>query len=181
MDEQTLKQELLKLIQEKAVVRGERKLASGKISQYYIDGKQVTLDPQGLFLAAKVILHMAQAVSADAVGGPTLGADPLAAAVSVLSSQSGKPLKAFIVRKEAKDHGMQKMIEGPALAPGDKVVMLEDVITTGGSVLKAIQEVESLGAKVVKTICLVDRGEGGSETLASYHYAPIFTLSDLGL
>ena len=181
MDEQTLRQELLKLIQEKAVVRGERKLASGKVSQYYIDGKQVTLDAQGLFLAAKVILHMAQAVGADAVGGPTLGADPLAAAVSVLSSQSGKPLKAFIVRKEAKAHGMQKMIEGPALVPGDKVVMLEDVITTGGSVLKAIKEVESLGARIVKTICLVDRNEGGAETLASYHYSPIFTLSDLGL
>ena len=181
MDEQTLKQELLKLIQEKAVVRGERKLASGKISQYYIDGKQVTLDAQGLFLAAKVILHMSQAAGADAVGGPTLGADPLAAAVSVLSSQSGKPLKAFIVRKEAKDHGMQKMIEGPALAPGDKVVMLEDVITTGGSVLKAIKEVEALGAKVVKAICLVDRNEGASETLVNYHYSPIFTLLDLGL
>ena len=181
MDEQALKQELLKLIQEKAVVRGERKLASGKVSQYYIDGKQVTLDAQGLFFAAKVILHMAQAVGADAVGGPTLGADPLAAAVSVLSSQSGKPLKAFIVRKEAKGHGMQKMIEGPALVPGDKVVMLEDVITTGGSVLKAIKEVEALGAKVVKTICLVDRNEGGSEVLASYNYSPIFSLSDLGL
>lgn len=181
MDEQTLKQELLKLIQEKAVVHGERTLASGKVSQYYIDGKQVTLDAQGLFLAAKLILHSAQAAGADAVGGPTLGADPIAAAVSVLSSQSGKPLKAFIVRKGAKDHGMQKMIEGPALSPGDKVVMLEDVITTGGSVLKAIQEVEKLGAKVVKTICLVDRNEGASEVLASYHYAPIFTLRELGL
>ena len=181
MDEQTLKQELLKMIQAKAVVRGERTLASGKISQYYIDGKQVTLDAQGLFLAAKVILHMAQAVSADAVGGPTLGADPIAAAVAVLSSQSGKPLKAFIVRKEAKNHGMQKMIEGPALVPGDKVVMIEDVITTGGSVLKAIKEVEGLGAKVVKTICLVDRNEGASETLANYYYTPIFTLRDLGL
>ena len=181
MDEKTLKQDMLKLIQEKAVVRGERKLASGKISQYYIDGKQVTLDAQGLFLTAKIILHAAQAAGADAVGGPTLGADPIAAAVSVLSSQSGKPIKAFIVRKEAKDHGMQKMIEGPALAPGDKVVMLEDVITTGGSVLKAIKEVENLGAKVVKTICLVDRNEGASEVLANYHYAPIFTLRELGL
>lgn len=181
MDEQILKQELLKLIQDKAVIHGERKLTSGKISQYYIDGKQVTLDPQGLFLAAKVILHIAQAAGADAVGGPTLGADPIAAAVSVLSSQSGKPLKAFIVRKEAKAHGMQKMIEGPALAPGDKVIMLEDVITTGGSVLKAIQEVEKLGAKVIKTICLVDRNEGAGEVLASYNYSPLFTLRELGL
>jgi orotate phosphoribosyltransferase len=180
MDEQELKAELLKLIKEKAVIRGERKLASGKISQYYIDGKQVTLSAQGLFLTAKVILHMVQSMDVDAIGGPTLGADPIAAAVSVLSSQSGKPLKAFIVRKETKDHGMQRMIEGPALDAGDKVVMVEDVITTGGSVLKAIHEVEKLGAKVVKTICLVDRDEGAMETLAPYHYSPMFTLKDLG-
>lgn len=181
MDEQKLKEDLLKLIQEKAVIRGERKLASGKISNYYIDGKQVTLDPQGLLLTAKLILHMAQAAGADAVGGPTLGADPIAAAVSLLSSQSGHPIKAFIVRKEAKDHGMSKMIEGPALEVGDKIVMVEDVITTGGSVLKAIQEVEKLGAKVLKVVCLVDRNEGASETLGKYNYQPIFTLRDLGL
>lgn len=181
MDESALKESLLKLIQEKAVVRGERTLASGKISNYYIDGKQVTLSAQGLFLTAKVMLPMIQAVGANAVGGPTLGADPIAAAVSLLSSQSGKPVKAFIIRKEAKDHGMQKMIEGPSLETGDKVVMVEDVITTGGSVLKAIQEVEKLGAKVIKVICLVDRNEGAGETLAKYQYSPIFTLRELGL
>lgn len=180
MDEQALKEELLKLIKEKAVIRGRRTLASGKISDYYIDGKQVTLDPHGLFVTAKVILHMTQGTNADAVGGPTLGADPIAAAVSLLSSNSGKPIKAFIVRKEAKDHGMQKMIEGPALAAGDKIIMVEDVITTGGSVLKAIQTVEALGAKVVKVICLVDRNEGAAETLEAYHYSPIFNLQDLG-
>ncbi|MBU9888264.1 MAG: orotate phosphoribosyltransferase [Candidatus Omnitrophica bacterium] len=181
MDEQKLKEELLALIKEKALTRGERTLASGKISNYYIDGKQVTLSPQGLFLTAKVMLLMIQGTGACAVGGPTLGADPIAAAVSVLSSQSGNPLKAFIVRKEAKDHGMQRMIEGPALEPGDKVIMVEDVITTGGSVLKAIREVEKAGAKVVKTLCLVDRGEGADETLAGYHYSPIFNLADIGV
>ncbi|HOW58682.1 MAG TPA: orotate phosphoribosyltransferase [Candidatus Omnitrophota bacterium] len=181
MDELMLKEKLLKLIQEKAVVRGERTLASGKVSNYYIDGKQVTLSAQGLFLTAKLILHMIQAIGVDAIGGPSLGADPIAAAVSLLSSQSGKPIKAFIVRKEAKDHGMQKMIEGPALEAGDKVVMVEDVITTGGSVLKAIQEVEKLGAKVVKVICLVDRNEGAAEVLAKYQYSPMFALRDLAL
>lgn len=181
MDEQKLREDLLELLKGKAVIRGERKLASGKLSNYYIDGKQVTLSAQGLFLVAKVILHMIQGTGADAIGGPTLGADPIAAAVSVLSSQSGKPLKAFIVRKETKDHGMQRMIEGPALEPGDKVIMVEDVITTGGSVLKAIREVEKLGAKVVKTVCLVDRNEGATGTLASYNYSPIFTLKDLGV
>ncbi len=181
MDEQKLREDLLELIKAKAVIRGERKLASGKISNYYIDGKQVTLSAQGLFLTAKVILHMIHGTGASAIGGPTLGADPIAAAVSVLSSQSGNPLKAFIVRKETKDHGMQRMIEGPALEPGEKVIMVEDVITTGGSVLKAIREVESLGAKVVKTLCLVDRDEGATETLAPYNYSPIFVLKDLGL
>lgn len=181
MDEAKLKEDLLQLIKEKAVIRGERKLASGKTSNYYIDGKQVTLSAQGLFLTAKVMLPMIQAAGAAAVGGPTMGADPIAAAVSVLSSQSGKPLKAFIVRKESKDHGMQRMVEGPAIAAGDKVVMVEDVITTGGSVIKAIQAVEQLGAKVVKVMCLVDRNEGATETLAKYNYSPIFSLRELGL
>ena len=171
MDEQKLREDLLGLIREKAVIRGERKLASGEISNYYIDGKQVTLSAQGLFLTAKVMLHMIQGTGANAIGGPTLGADPIAAAVSVLSSQSGNPLKAFIVRKETKDHGMQRMIEGPALEPGDKVIMVEDVITTGGSVLKAIKEVEKLGAKVVKTLCLVDRNEGAIFFFYDYDYS----------
>ena len=181
MSDSILKEELLKLLKEKAVVRGKRTLASGKKSNFYVDGKQVTLDPHGILVTAKVILSMLHGLPVDAVGGPTLGADPIAAAVSLLSSQTGKPVKAFIVRKEAKGHGMQKMIEGPALQPGDHVVMVEDVITTGGSVLKAIQEVEALRAKVIKVICLVDRNEGADKLLASYNYSPIFTANDLGL
>ena len=180
MDEK-LKAELLTLIKAKAVVRGERTLASGKKSDFYIDGKQITLDPHGILLVAKTILSMLHGNKADAIGGPTLGADPIAAAVSLLSSQSGHPLNGFIVRKEAKKHGMQKMIEGPQISSGDRVVMVEDVITTGGSVLNAIQEVEKLGAQVVKVICLVDRGEGASELLARYNYSPIFELKELGI
>lgn len=181
MDESKLKEELLKLILEKAVIRGERTLASGKKSNYYIDGKQVTLDPQGLLVTAKLILGMVHGANADAIGGPTLGADPIAAAVALLSSQTGHPLKAFIVRKEAKDHGMQREIEGPSIREGDRVVMVEDVITTGGSVLKAVQKVENLKARVVKIVCLVDRNEGAHQTLAAYNYSPIFELSDLAL
>lgn len=181
MDEVALKSELLALIKEKAVVKGDRTLASGKKANFYIDGKQVTLDPHGIYVVAKVILQMLQGSKLNAVGGPTLGADPIAAAVSLLSSQSGHPLKAFIVRKEAKAHGMQKMIEGPVLEEGDHVVMVEDVITTGGSVLKAIKEVEAVKAKVDRVICLVDRAEGASELLAKYNYTPIFNLSDLQL
>lgn len=180
MDTAKLKDELLKTISEKAVIRGgERTLASGKKSNFYIDGKQVTLDPNGLLLVGKTILAILAGTKVDAIGGPTLGADPIAAAVSLLSSQTGHPIRAFIVRKEAKKHGMQKMIEGPALQAGDHVVMVEDVITTGGSVLTAIKEVEALKAKVIRVICLVDRNEGATELLAPYNYTPIFTLQDL--
>lgn len=182
MDTAKLKEELLKTIKEKAFIRGEeRTLASGKKSNFYIDGKQVTLDPHGLLLVGKTIISVLAGTKVDAIGGPTLGADPIAAAVSLLSSQTGNPIKAFIVRKEAKKHGMQKMIEGPKIQPGDHVVMVEDVITTGGSVLTAIQEVEKLNAKVIRTICLVDRNEGAAELLAKYNYTPLFTLQDLGV
>ncbi len=174
-----LKEELLILIKQKALVKGSRTLASGKTSDFYIDGKQVTLDPQGILLTGKVILNMLHGTGVSAVGGPTIGADPMAAAVSLLSSQSGHPLKAFIVRKEAKDHGMQRMIEGPAIQEGDRVAMVEDVITTGGSVLKAIHEVEKLKAKVVKVVCLVDRGEGADTLLAGYNYTPIFSVQEI--
>lgn len=181
MSDENLRDELLGFINEKAVLRGERTLASGKKSNFYIDGKQVTLDPNGLLLTAKVILSMLHGAKCDAIGGPTLGADPIAAAVALLSSQSGRPLNAFIVRKASKDHGTQKMIEGPVLKEGDRVVMLEDVITTGGSVLKAIEEVEKTGAQVTKVICLVDRAEGAKDLLAKYNYTPIFDLDELDL
>lgn len=179
MDEKSLREELLQLLNQKAVVREKVTLASGKESNFYIDGKQVTLNPQGLLVIGKLILSMLQGQKIDAIGGPTLGADPIAASVSLLSSQTGHPINAFIVRKESKKHGMQRMIEGPRIQEGDRVVMVEDVITTGGSVLKAIQDVEALKAKVVRVICLVDRKQGAQEILDPYNYTPIFSISDL--
>jgi len=176
-----LREPLLKLVKEKAVQKGDYTLTSGKKSNYYIDGKQITLDPQGILWVAKTILGMLQGVQVDAIGGPALGADPIAAACALLSSQTGRPFKAFIVRKEAKKHGTQKWIEGPGLAPGDRVAVVEDVVTSGQSVRKAVLEIEKLGCRVVKVICLVDREEGAGELLAKYHFSPIFTRSDLGL
>ena len=175
------REELLKLIKEKALRKGEHTLSSGKKSDYYIDGKQITLDPRGLLLVGKTILAMLQGIPVDAVGGPTLGADPIAAAVALLSSQTGKPLKAFIVRKEEKKHGTQKRIEGPKLERGDRVVIVEDVITSGKSVREAVREVEKLECRVVKVICLVDREEGAAELLSDYNFSPIFIKSELGL
>lgn len=181
MEVAEMKEQLLSLVKEKAVFHGERVLASGKTTSFYIDGKQVTLDAQGLFLTAKIMLNMIHGTDADAVGGPTLGADPIAAAISLLSSQSGHPLKAFIVRKAGKDHGMERLIEGPEILEGDRVIMVEDVITTGGSVLQAIEAIESKKAKVVKVICLVDREAGADKALAAYNYSPIFSLTELGI
>lgn len=181
MPDKNLKDELLQVIKEKALMKGDITLASGKKSNFYIDGKQVTLDAQGILLTGKVILSMLHGSNISAIGGPTLGADPIAAAVCLLSSQSGHPLKGFIVRKEAKGHGTQKMIEGPALQEGDRVAVVEDVITTGESVLKAILEIEKKKAKVVKVICLVDRAQGAAERLQAYNYTPLFTLQDLGV
>ena len=175
------REELLKLVKEKALKKGNFTLSSGKKANFYIDGKQVTLDPQGIFLVGKTILALLHGTNADAVGGPTLGADPMAAAVSLLSSQTGKPLKAFIVRKDEKKHGTQKRIEGPALEAGSRVAMVEDVITTGQSVLEAIREVEKLKCRVVKVICLVDREEGAQDLLKDYSFLPIFTKTELGI
>lgn len=181
MPDKNMKEELRQLLMEKALIKGEITLASGKKSNFYFDGKQVTLDPQGILLTGKVILGVLHGLNVNAIGGPTLGADPIAAAVCLLSSQSGNPLKGFIVRKEPKSHGTQKMIEGPKLQEGDRVAMVEDVITTGDSVLKAIQEVEKVGAKVVKVISLVDRAQGAVEKLQPYNYSPLFNLQDLGV
>ena len=176
-----IREELLKLVKEKAVRKGEYTLSSGKKSDYYIDGKQVTLDPRGILLVGKTILGMVHGISVDAVGGPTLGADPIAAAVALLSSQTGKPLKAFLVRKEEKKHGTQKRIEGPLLEAGDRVVVVEDVVTSGKSIMDAIREIEKLKGRVVKVICLVDREEGAKDFLSAYNFSPIFTKSELGL
>ncbi len=180
MDEKTIREELLKIVKEKAFQKGDYTLSSGKKSSYYFDGKQVTLHPQGILLLGKTILAMLQGVTAEAIGGPTLGADPIATAVSLLSSQTGRPLKAFIVRKEEKKHGTQKRIEGPKLEKGERVVVVEDVITSGKSVMEAISEIEKLGCRVVKVICLVDREEGADQLLSPYNFSPIFTKTELG-
>ncbi len=173
------KQELLKLLQTKAVIYGRRTLASGKISYYYIDGKQVTLAARGAYLIGRCIFELMKSNRADAIGGPTLGADPIVGAVLAEAGRQNTPLQGFLVRKEAKDHGTSKLVEGPAFKPGAKVVLVEDVITTGGSVLKAVLAVEQAGAKVIQIVSLVDREEGATTILASYNYTPLFSKADL--
>ncbi|MGC9330070.1 MAG: orotate phosphoribosyltransferase [Candidatus Hinthialibacter sp.] len=155
-------------------------LTSGKQSHYYINGKLTAGDPEGLFCIARLILEEAKSLGAEAVGGPTLGADPIVGAIAVLSHLDDAPMPLFIVRKEAKPHGARQQVEGSDIA-GKKVVIVEDVITTGGSVFKAINAVRELGAVILKVICLVDREQGGREAFEeeSIPYQPLFFISEL--
>jgi orotate phosphoribosyltransferase len=175
------KTKLLECIKNNAVSRGTIKLSSGKISDLYIDAKMVTLDPEGAFLTAKVLLDILKDDDVDAVGGMTMGADPITGALAAISFEEGRPLKTFIVRKEPKKHGKQKWIEGP-LSKDAKVVVIDDVTTTGKSILDSIQKIkESTDCKILKVISLVDRSEGARETLKNegYDLVSIFDRKDL--
>lgn len=157
-------------------------LASGKQSDYYLDGRQTSLHPEGLFLAARLMLDAVLKRDVSAVGGPTLGADPLVSGVAVLSHLLAKPLPAFIIRKEAKGHGTGNWIEGARnLTDGGRVAILEDTVTTGGSLLKAARRIEEAGHPVACVVSLVDREEGGAENIreAGYEYTPILTISEV--
>jgi len=176
------REKLLQLLKEKALRFGEFVLASGKKSDYYINGKLVSLDPEGLYLLSEIILKRIKDDKVDAIGGMTLGADPMVGGVITLAGQRGLPLRGFIVRKERKDHGTESQVEG-TLRKGDRVVIVEDVSTTGGSSLRAIKVVEELGCQVVKVIALLDRDEGTRENFArgGYEFEPIFITDDLGI
>ncbi|MFW6107261.1 MAG: orotate phosphoribosyltransferase [bacterium] len=170
------------LVLREGVRRGAITLASGQRSDYYIDCRKVTTHPQGAFLVAEIILDMLAGDDVAAIGGPTLGADPIVGAVCYASHCRGRPLHGFMVRKATKQHGMQNLIEGH-LPPGGRVAVIEDVLTTGGSVLRAVQAVEKAGARVVCVVGVVDRLAGAREKLetADRRFSPIFTIDDLGL
>ena len=169
-----MKKELIKLLKDTGAVKtGDFTLSSGKKSNFYVDCRKATLHPQGAKLIGKIILEKIKGLKVEAIGGLTLGADPITAAVVTLSDIPG-----FIVRKKAKEHGTQQKIEG-LIEPGWNVVIVEDVATTGGSALQAIEAAEAAGAKVIKVISVVDREEGAREALKNYDFDPICTKSEL--
>ena len=179
-----LRARLLQIIREKSYEEGEIILTSGRKRNFYVDGKQTTLDPEGGYLVGKLFYEMMKRskIPVEAIGGPTLGADPIVAAVSVVSYLEGSPIPAFIIRKEPKKHGKALWIEGDkSLNPGTRVAMVEDVVTTGGSMLKAIEIAKAQGLEVVQVLTLVDREEGATENLAKEGYTleSIFTKSDI--
>ena len=152
-----------------AFLTGEFTLTSGKKSNYYIDGKKITLSPEGAYLVGKAIFDEVVKIGVDAIGGVATGAYPIVTAVALVSHLEGKPIPAFIVREVPKEHGTMRKIEGH-LKQGSRVAIVDDVLTTGGSVSRAIEAVEAAKCKVVKVIVLVDRHEGGSDRLKKEGY-----------
>ena len=173
---------LFSLLADRSARRGQFTLASGRQSTLYIDARLTTMSPEGLSVIGPLALDALRqsSWSVDAIGGLTLGADPISYAISYASASSPPPLRAFTVRKEAKVHGRGKLIEGPFQA-GDRVAVIEDVITTGGSALKAIEAVRAAGGSVAGVLALVDREEGGREAIeqAGLPVLALATASDI--
>lgn len=184
MEDHPDRHELIELLRDKSYRRQRVILASGRESDFYVDGRQTTLHARGATLIARQILARLHAdpQPVGAVGGMTMGADPIATAVSVLSAQDSEPIHAFIVRKEVKGHGLGNRIEGMANVPeGTRVCVVEDTTTTGGSTLRAIKSIEAAGLVVAHVITVVDRQEGAAENLAEagYTLTALVTRADL--
>ena len=175
-----LRQALLDLFCEVAYREGDFLLSSGQKSTYYINGKQVTLHPQGGLAVGRILLPYISPGTV-AVAGLTLGADPIVTAASVVAAYEGRSLAALIVRKEVKGHGTQAYIEGPTLPSGSPVVVLEDVVTTGQSAMKAVDRLREAGYQVEEVITLVDRQQGGAEFYekVGLKFQAVFTIQDL--
>lgn len=178
----TARTELIDVFRTRALKFGNFTLASGKTSSYYLDGKQVTLHSQGLRLVAEGLLDLLQDVSFDAIGGMSIGADPIIGAVLAVASQRKRELAGFLVRKEAKGHGTQRYLEGP-VQPGQNVVIVDDVVTTGGSSLQAVDRAVEFGCNVVCVVGVVDRKEGGAKNFADrgLPFRSLLSIEDFGI
>lgn len=179
-DEKTLRSQLLQLLTQFAYQEGDFLLSSGQRSSYYINGKQVTLRAEGALTLGRLFFSWLPP-DTQAVAGLTLGADPMVTAVSVVSAWENRPIPALIIRKAPKGHGTQAYIEGPALGEGAKVVVLEDVVTTGRSAMLAVERLQAVGYRVEQILALVDREQGGAELYQSQGLAfkAIFSISEI--
>ena len=179
-DLNNIRQSLLDLFCQLAYQEGDFVLSSGARSTYYINGKQVTLHPQGALAIGRLLFSMLPS-DTQAVAGLTLGADPIVSAVSVVSTLENRPIPALIVRKEAKGHGTKAYIEGPILPEAAKVIVLEDVVTTGQSAMKAVTRLRDAGYTVNQVISLIDRQQGGEEYYKSVNlqFQTVFSITDI--
>jgi len=183
MRDEDMLQRLKEMILEEAFKVSDQatfKLASGKLSRYYVNCRVVTLNPEGMILIGNLIFDRIGDSGVTAIGGPSLGANPIADAVSMISYQKGRVIKPFYVREKAKDHGVVKKIEGN-ISRDDRVIIVDDVITTGGSTIRAIECARGEGLEIVKVIALVDREEGGKEAIEQHvkDCESLLTMSDL--
>jgi orotate phosphoribosyltransferase len=177
-DREALKQ----LVRDKALRFGEFTLASGKQASYYLDCRQITLNSHGARLIGEGMLELLAGDMPELVGGMAIGADPITAAILTLAGVRGIPLRGVMVRKEAKQHGTGKFVEGP-FQESERVAIVEDVVTTGGSSLAAIERCEAVGLKVQRVLAIIDRLEGGREAFAArgYELTTLFTVRDFGI
>lgn len=173
---------LQELIRERALKFGEFTLVSGQKSSYYLDGKQVTLHSEGLRLVALGMLELLEGVEFDAVGGMSIGADPIVGGILAVAAERGRSLEGFLVRKEAKGHGTQRFVEGP-VRPGSRVVIVEDVVTTGGSSIAAAERITEFGCEPAFVAGIVDRLQGGAAAFAArgLRFGTLFTVADFGI
>ncbi len=173
---------LIQLIVDKALKFGDFTLASGKKAKFYLDCRQVTLDAAGARLIGEGMLDLIAHDMPQIVGGMAIGADPITAAILTLAGIRGLPLRGVMVRKEPKQHGTGKTVEGP-FREGESIVIVEDVVTTGGSSLLAIERCEAVGLKVKRVLAIIDRVEGGREAFAAkgYELTTLFTVRDFGI
>ncbi len=176
------KQALVTLVRETALAFGDFTLASGKKASFYLDCRKVTLDSRGAKLIGSGMLDLIRGEMPQLVGGMAIGADPITAAILTLAGIEGMPLRGVMVRKEPKQHGTGKYVEGP-FAAGEELVIVEDVVTTGGSSLLAIERCEAAGLKVRRVLAIVDRLEGGREVFAArgYELTTLLTIRDFGI
>jgi len=176
------RQELIRLFHQRALKFGDFTLASGKKSSYYLDGKQISLHSTGLRQVSHGLLDLLSDVQFTAIGGMTIGADPIVGGVLVAAAERNISLDGFLVRKESKGHGTQKFIEGPVV-PGANVVVIDDVVTTGGSALQAVDRIVEFGCRVVCVVGIVDRKEGGAANFAArgLPFRALLTIEDFGI
>ncbi len=168
------------LFRERALQFGDFTLASGKKSSYYVNSKKVLFHAEAITLLGELLYEATADLDIQAIGGLEVGAIPMAAATLTAFHRHGRPLEGFFVRKQAKEHGSKERLEGQVKA-GDNVAVIDDVLTTGGSVVQAIEAVEALGARVLRVVCICDRLQGAREALAKYDFRPIFTIQDFGI
>jgi len=174
------RERLKELYLSRAISFGSFTLASGKSSSYYINSKKVLFCSEAVALLGELLYEATKDLDIQAIGGLEIGAIPMATAAALSYHGAGRSIEGFFVRKQAKEHGSQSRVEG-LVKPGDRVAVIDDVLTTGGSVLQAIEEVEKLGAKVMRVVCIVDRLQGAAKALTKYDYKPLFTIKDFGI